>query len=417
MKDLAGLPRSIRERLPAPATHLEEDTRESVPFFLIVTFVLLALYGSALYGSPALRTPEKLLPFTVLIAAHIGLYWLVGVVPEALRWQAGYLVIQGVLALLLVLLTRNLVIIFGLFPALIGISVGVLRTWRRAAIAILGFLGLGAFSTVLILGWGTFFQWAWVAIPVTIFVVVYVELYTRQGEAKARAQALLAELEAAHLQLADYAARVEDLTLSAERQRMARELHDTLAQGLAGLILQLEAGSAHLEEGRPVRAQEIVRQALARARETLADARRAIGDLRTAAERPDSLEEAVLAEVERFTTATGIPIELELDIPDPLPDALADHVSRIVSESLANVARHARASRVSVEGATDAEALRLTVCDDGQGFEPAAQGGSGHYGLVGMRERARLAGGTMTLDSAPGKGTTLSFVLPLRNLE
>ncbi len=376
--------------------------------------MLLVLYGSALYSNPALRTGGKLIPFTLIFIFHISLYWFVGVIPGDLRWEAGYLILQGVVALALTLLTRNQFIIFGIFPALIGISVGVLRTRRLAALAILFYLSLAAFSTAYILGWGALVGWAWVAIPVTIFTVVYVELFTRQGEARTKAQALLVELEDAHMQLAEYAARVEDLTLAAERQRMARELHDTLAQGLAGLILQLEASVSHLENGRPARAEEIVQQAMSRARETLADARRAIGDLRLMAEGPDDLEETVLREVERFTTATGIPCELELDLPDPLPGMLTDHASRIVAEALANVVKHAHAGRVWILLVADTERLTLTIRDDGQGFEPAPEARAGHYGLVGMRERARLAGGTMALDTTRGAGTSLTFVLPLR---
>ena len=106
-----------------------------------------------------------------------------------------------------------------------------------------------------------------------LFVLVYVLLFMRQLHARA-------ELQEAHTQLAEYAQQVETLTLEAERQRMARELHDTLAQGLAGLVLQLEALEASLERGKTGQALQIVGQARERARTTLADARRAIDDLR-----------------------------------------------------------------------------------------------------------------------------------------
>jgi NarL family two-component system sensor histidine kinase YdfH len=414
MKGLAAITRSLRDRFPPPRTDPDEETRQTFPFFIIVTIVLLVLYGSAVYSSPGLRTTGKLIPLTGLFALHIILYWLVAILPGDLRWEAGYLILQGLVALALTLLARNQLVIVGLFPALIGISVGVLRTRRLAVIAIVVYLSLAAYSTIYILGWDALAGWAWVAFPVTIFTVVYVELFMRQADARAQAQALLAELEAAHMQLAEYAARVEDLTLTAERQRMARELHDTLAQGLAGLILQLEAGNSHLENGHPARAQEIVQQAMGRARDTLADARRAIGDLRMAADGLEDLEETVLREVKRFTIATGIPCELELNLFEPLPDALTDHASRIVSEAFANVAQHAHASRVWLHVTADAEQLTLTIRDDGQGFEPALEARAGHYGLVGMRERARLAGGAMALETARGAGTSLSFILPLQ---
>src|SRR5262249_33090189 len=114
--------------------------------------------------------------------------------------------------------------------------------------------------------------------------------------------ALLTQAMAANRQLEEYAARVEDLTLSHERQRLARELHDTRAEGRAGLILQLEAGDSHLGHGSVARAQAIVSQAMTRARHTLADARRAIADLRAGDSALADLDLAIRAEVERFTT-------------------------------------------------------------------------------------------------------------------
>ena len=190
-------------------------------------------------------------------------------------------------------------------------------------------------------------------------------LYTRQAEARARAQALLSELETAHRELAEYAARVEDLTLAAERQRMARELHDTLAQGLAGLILQLEAANSHLANGRAERAQEILVQAMARARNTLADARRAIGDLRQEAAVPGDLSEAVREEAGRFSAATGIPCTLDLASLPSLPDDIREHALRVVSEGLTNVARHAQASQVWIRLASSGDCLEVEVRDDG----------------------------------------------------
>ena len=131
-----------------------------------------------------------------------------------------------------------------------------------------------------------------------IFVVIYVTLYVRQMEAREKAQALAVELETANRQLTDYAARVEDLTIANERQRMARELHDTLSQGLAGLILQLEAAQAHLGQDHPAKAREIITDAMGQARRTLSEARRAIDDLRQSPQ--DDLDSAL--------RATGLPL-------------------------------------------------------------------------------------------------------------
>jgi len=404
----------VRRLLSQSSPDQSEDVREVRPFFLIVMAVLAFLYGLAVFRSPGLRAPARLIPFTVLMLAHAVLHWFS---PRVAFFRQGipYLAVQGALAFVLTLLTNDTTMILGLYTGLIGEAVGILRNTRLSAVAVIFYLGLATINFVLISGWQGLPFWTLVTALAVFFVVAYVSLYNRQVEARERAQALLSELETAHRELAEYAARVEDLALAAERQRMARELHDTLAQGLAGLILQLEAANSHLASGRAERAKEILVQAMTRARNTLADARRAIGDLRQGAAIPEDLTEAVRQEADHFATATGIACTLDLATLPPLPDDIREHALRVVSEGLTNVARHAQASQVWIRLACGDDGLEVEVRDDGVGFDPAAAAAqSGHYGLFGMRERARLAGGTLVVESAPGKGTTLRLSVPLK---
>ena len=198
---------------------------------------------------------------------------------------------------------------------------------------------------------------------------------------------------------------------------MARELHDTLAQGLAGLILQLEAADAHLGRQEDDKAQSIIRQAMLRARATLADARRAIGQLRAEALRPADLERAIRQEAERFSAATGIPCQVSIDLPAAIPEAVSENSLRAVSEALANAARHAQARHAWVDLAPDHDSLAVSIRDDGVGFEPAEVETQGHYGLLGLRERARLAGGGLEVSSSRSQGTTVRLTLPLSEIE
>lgn len=248
-------------------------------------------------------------------------------------------------------------------------------------------------------------------LPIAVFVILFVALYMRQNEAREQAQSLAAKLETANLQLGEYAVQVEELTLAAERQRMARELHDTLSQGLTGLVLQLEAIKAHLEAGRGERAVAIIEQSLARARSTLADSRSVIDDLRAV---PAGMPEAMRAKTERFTQATGIPCELSLALGDTTPPPnTSDHLLRVLNEALTNVTRHAQAGQVWVRLEAKNNHLELEIRDDGQGFEPGIVTGAGHYGLLGMRERARLVGGTLEIESGTGRGTRIRLVVPI----
>jgi NarL family two-component system sensor histidine kinase YdfH len=127
---------------------------------------------------------------------------------------------------------------------------------------------------------------------------------------------------------------------------MARELHDTLAQGLAGLILQMEAAKAHLVNHREERALEIVAQAIGRARTSLADARSAIDHLRVETRTPADLQLALEEEIERFTAATGIPCTAQLSSLSLVPEGCCEAIARSVAEGLLNIARHAQASQV-----------------------------------------------------------------------
>jgi len=222
---------------------------------------------------------------------------------------------------------------------------------------------------------------------------------------------MVQELEIAHRQLQEYAAQVKELTISQERERMARELHDTLAQGLAGLILQLEAADSHLETGNSERAQAVVQQAMGRARMTLHEARRAIQALRPMALEQGNLIDALGREVDQFVADTGThaTFEVEGGLFDVPPD-LAQDALRIVQESLTNVAHHAQASRVRVRVTRSEGAYQVVIQDDGVGFDLNDElEQPGRFGIAGMRERAQHMGAILHVASAPGEGTRITL--------
>ena len=236
-----------------------------------------------------------------------------------------------------------------------------------------------------------------------------------------------------------------------ERNRLAREIHDTLAQGLAATALHLETVDAllesdprHMTEGDIARVRAAVHKALALTRQNLDDARRSVLDLR-----PAPLEGCTLVEALRAlclesasgvvyrgdggrSTGTGPAIGAapQIDFQASggtrrLTARLEAGLYRIAQEALANVIRHADARHVVVRLAMEAKRVVLTIEDDGRGFEAegctftvcvdpaAARENSARFGVVGMYERARLLGGALTLQSAPGKGTRVEAVVPL----
>ena len=154
---------------------------------------------------------------------------------------------------------------------------------------------------------------------------------------------------------------------------------------------------------------------MSRARSTLASARHAIDELRDTSAGEQTLIEAVQEEIQHFTTATGIPCHSELEALDLVPREFHEQVLRSISEVLTNIARHAHAKRAWVQiTRQENEMLRIEVCDDGIGFvqDTPLPHQTGHYGLVGLRERARLSGGTVQITSTPGGGTTVALHIP-----
>lgn len=195
-----------------------------------------------------------------------------------------------------------------------------------------------------------------------------------------------------------------------ERERLAREIHDTIAQSLAGVVAQLQAaeGSADAQDVR-----HRVGRATEMARTALVEARRSVQDLTPAELADASLADALSTLVTSWRGDHGVEASFVV-----VGDATALHseveatLLRIAQEALANVAKHASASRVGVTLTFDEADVILDVRDDGSGFDPAAPRRSSSFGLGVMRERAQRLAGTFTLESAPGAGTAVSASIP-----
>lgn len=411
---MKSLLKIIRSWFPPPTPADNESVRQVRPFFWLVAIGLTFVYIFSLRGDPQLREPIRLIPFTVLILVHGVVHWNMLRFAMTRPGTIVYLVVQGVLGMAIIIVGNNIGLTYGIFMSLIGEVLGLLGLTPFGLASAVYFMVLSGIGFLVTSEMDQFWIWAATALGILPVVVIYVWMLRRQMDAREKAQTLLAELETAHRQLSEYAVQVEDLTLAAERRRMARELHDTLSQGLAGLILQIEAAGAHLDAHNIDKAQAVLRQALSRARETLADARRAIGDLREIPGADPDLAFAIREEIDRFHELTGISCQAELDVRCLVPEALRETIVRVAAEGLFNIAMHAQASRVSVELKCAEKELFLTLRDDGIGFDPgSAVGARGHYGLLGLRERCRLAGGTLEISSRPGAGAQVLARLPL----
>jgi len=219
------------------------------------------------------------------------------------------------------------------------------------------------------------------------------------------------ELQDAQVQLRNHADTIEQLAVSRERNRMARDLHDTLAHSLAALSIQLQAIRSAIECD-PKAAATLADEAIAQARSGLQESRNAIQALRSDPLASLGLIGSIRGELLSLEARTGLSCEMTVS-GESIDLSNSDELTiyRICEEALRNIERHATAAHVVVRLEYGDDTSVLLVEDDGQGFEPAGQGVDS-FGLAGMRERAAIAGGDLTVQSAPGKGTVVRLVIP-----
>ena len=198
-----------------------------------------------------------------------------------------------------------------------------------------------------------------------------------------------------------------------ERTRIARDIHDTLAQGFTGIVIQLEVAEDALADD-PEEARAHLLRARSLARESLAEARRSVWALRPEIlEQPD-LVSSIASLVSELTREAPISIELtNHGTPRPLMYEVESDLLRVCQEALTNALRHARAANLRVALTFDPGHVQLCVEDDGQGFAPSLQPHGRGFGLLGMQERVERWGGHLTLASQPGQGTRLMARVPV----
>jgi signal transduction histidine kinase len=233
------------------------------------------------------------------------------------------------------------------------------------------------------------------------------QMISELAEANRRLEASMAENASLHDQLL---AQAREAGVVEERQRLAGEIHDTLAQGLTGIIAQLQA--AEHTRHRPDEWSRHLAQAQSLARSSLTEARRSVQALRPEQLEHASLPEAIQGLAHTWTERSGITAQLDTT-GTPVRAGLDTEATlfRVAQEALSNVAQHARASQVQLTLTYLDDTVLLDVADNGTGFDPATH--TGGYGLTGMQQRLARVGGTLTIESTSGYGTTLNASVPL----
>lgn len=241
---------------------------------------------------------------------------------------------------------------------------------------------------------------------ITFLIIGYV--ITQLVRAQQEKQQALAD---ANAQLVNYASTMEQLAVSRERNRLARDLHDTVAHTLSALTVQLEAVDSALDYS-PEQARSILGKTLANARGGLAETRRALRALRASPLDDLGLVLAIRTLAESTAARSGLSLALHTPNELSLAPELEQNMYRIAQEAIENVIRHANATALSVILALRDGATLLEIQDDGRGFVTDNKQDNNHFGLRGMAERAQLIGATLTVNSQPGEGTTVQVLLP-----
>jgi signal transduction histidine kinase len=250
-------------------------------------------------------------------------------------------------------------------------------------------------------------------------LLTIVKHFADQEEQRSRARAVtIAELEQAHEENAALQAQLlvqaREAGIADERRRLAAEIHDTIAQGLTGIIAQLQVVANSSD---PTTVKDHVDRATNLARHSLGEARRSVHNLAPVGLSNDGLPDALRKVVEQWAEQTGVRAEFTVTgTAEHLHGEVSATLLRITQEALANVAKHAAATRVGVTLSFMDSEVTLDVRDDGKGFDPLslpARTHTGGFGLDGMRARAERIAGSLTVEAEPGSGTAVSARVPL----
>ncbi len=292
---------------------------------------------------------------------------------------------------------------------LVSQSVSALpRRWSLLVCALVLVFGF-TIPLGLIGGWRSAFQNTLFFLAAVVFVALFTEVAVRERKARGEVERLAVELRQANEKLRQHAVQADELATAKERNRVAREIHDSLGHYLTVINVQLEAARAvHAQD--PEKSLESIHKAQSLAREGLADVRRSVAALRASPidERP--LPEALEGLVSECRAAGLIAALAVSGSPRRLTAQAERALYRAAQEGLTNVRKHARASRCDVHLDYSGPAVRLTIQDNGVGAgentEPPG------YGLLGVQERAELLGGAVSIASVPGSGFCLRVELP-----
>lgn len=373
---------------------------------VLVGFLLIYLATIFVHNKNNFSWNSALL-FTALLIFQFLLYFSSRLIFKDKHWL--YFITQGLLILIYPIISPNSysTILFGLVPVFIVQSMTVYTSVIKIISSEIIFYGVFIYISI---HYGTIKELL-NSIPllliITLAMRLYIIIFLKEVKLRVQAQKFSQELSLAY-------EKVEELTLINERQRMARDLHDTLSQGLAGIIMQLEAANANINKNNVPRAQEIIQKSMEHARSTLSDSRLVIDNLRIHAHKEVDFTKAINNEIVTFKNISKTSINANIKISSPIPYKISKHIVYIVRESLNNIAKHAEAKNAAIEVSETDDEVIIDIKDDGKGFDVKLLDQLfGHYGILGMTERVKAVDGKLKIKSKRNAGTNINITIPI----
>jgi signal transduction histidine kinase len=388
-------------------------------------YVLLAVLAASCFASNGEHGTELLVDSSLCAVTAVWIAGMYTLNPARRRPRHAAVFIAGLLVLTGILTYRS-----GWFGFFIVVAFGYSRVLLRwpwpmavgACAALIGALAqtdgdhsswpihLMVFLVALIIDLALFPAFMWLIHDREQQVLQHRKSLTELSEVNRRLEATIAENEGLQQRLV---LQAREAGILEERRRMAREIHDTLAQGLTGVVTQLQA-AAQAADGTPADPagwRRHVTAATRLARDSLSEARRSVEALRPEPLESGRLSEALAGVAERWSALNGVPVQvITTGTVRPIQPEAEFALLRAAQEALANVAKHAHATRVGLTVSYMENEVALDVRDDGAGFDPATPAGG--FGLVAMRQRIAALAGTLQVESEPGGGTAVSACVP-----
>jgi signal transduction histidine kinase len=384
---------------------------------------ILALGGTLRYLEYILDHPSR----WAILGLLAAFFLLLGIAPwlarSSPRYMHLYLAVQTCILVALTVVTT--IEDFAAIPFMSLILIAMIIFPSRIA-----FRWIGAFIVILfvsMIAYGFMYHGInaeWILLNALLYVTIYLaagavmaalrQLEIARNEAEAsrkESEELLAELLVAHQQLQAYTGQAEELAVIAERNRLARNLHDSVSQTVFSMTLSAEAAHILLDRDAARAASELEKlQVLAKS--ALAEMRSLVFELRPTAVTEQGLIPALRHHIVTLERQHGLVVALQVEGEPRLTGLEAQRLFRVIQEALNNVVKHARTGRATVTLQCEEGRVRARIEDEGRGFVPEGVGTGGQgIGLSTMRERVEMMGGTLSVDSSPGAGTRVTIEL------